>query len=229
MPKSLSIILLAYNEASSITMAVDDIHRFCRQSALTYEIIIVDDGSSDQTGELARHLMRDNVRLISHARNLGMGASMQDGYNAAICDYMVALPGDRQLRADSLSAFLPHATEDTVVLGRYPAPHSGRRRALMSKAFREFVVRVGRLTVDVSGAYLFSRRLYQESKISHKAASNTFLYSFQLLESFKQHGARFAVVEQVPFCREFGTSRVARPGRILKIAGDILKHRFSRN
>ncbi|MBN2526005.1 MAG: glycosyltransferase family 2 protein [Deltaproteobacteria bacterium] len=222
---SLSVVLLAYNEADVLEKSVNDVHRFCRQYAPAYEIIIVDDGSSDSTEVLCSRLAGKNVRTIRHSKNMGMGASMRDGYREARCDYVVSLPGDRQVRAHSLVAFLPHIAPNTVVLSQYPVPHSGKRRAVMSTIFRQLVRHVGGLRVDVAGAYLFSTQLFNAAPVSAIVASNTFLYSFQLLESFKKHGAIFVVVDAVPFPREVGQSREARPGRIAKMAGELLRHR----
>lgn len=226
---SLSVLLLAYNEEAVIEKAVNDVHGFCQLYAPDYEILIVDDGSTDATPQLVRALCGKNVQVITHATNRGMGVSMKDGYEAAQKDYVVSLPGDRQVKAHSLAAFLPFIAEgpkDTVVLSQYVVPHSGRGRAVMSAVFRLMLRYVGDLNVDVAGAYLFSKSLFNTAQISSKVASQTFLYSFQLLESFQKRGAQFAHVMVVPFPREVGQSREATVGRVVKMTKEIVKYRL---
>ncbi|MBN2714394.1 MAG: glycosyltransferase family 2 protein [Deltaproteobacteria bacterium] len=225
-PHSLSVVLPAYNEAESIAEAITEVYQFCSRHVSAWEIVIVNDGSTDDTIQRVTPLLCDSIKLISHPRNRGMGASLKSGYDAATCDYIVALPADRQIRADSLRVFLPLMDENTVIIGQYPTPHGGIVRAVMSKLFRVLTVHVGRLSVDVTGAYLFPAALYAQSDVPSDIASSTFLYSFQLLEAFKQHGARFMDVAQIPFRREKGYSRIARPGRIVRVAIEILLHRY---
>jgi len=224
--KSVTVLLLAYNEEALLEKAVMDVHVFCRMYIPNYKIIIVDDGSTDGTAALARQLSEDRVRIITHSDNMGMGASMKDGYDATTTDYVVSLPGDGQVKAHSLAAFLTDVEENTVVLSRYPVPHSGVARAVMSAAFRRMLRHVGKLSVDVAGAYLFSTRLYERARLPQNLASNTFLFSFQLLESMKRHGAAFSVVDVVPFPRTVGQSREARAGRIVKMMQEIVRHRL---
>lgn len=72
----LSVILPAYNEADCISSTIDDVEKALRQANVPYEIIVVDDGSTDDTGRLAA---AKNVKVIRHKRNLGVGAARKRG------------------------------------------------------------------------------------------------------------------------------------------------------
>lgn len=227
LPNSLSVVLMAYNEAATIDSAIAEIRRFCQLYATGHEIIVVDDGSSDATHDLARQADLGDVRLIRHPQNQGMGACMRDGYALARCDYVTSLPADRQVRAQSLAPFIAHLDPSICVHSHYSVPHSGGRREIMSTAFRLIRQRLGGLTVDYAGAYVFHRDWLAQTDLG-RLRSNSFVFSFELLQRLKELGCRFQAVSMRAFPRTAGTSRVARPSRILKVAVEVLYSRAAR-
>jgi HAD superfamily hydrolase (TIGR01549 family) len=223
--ESLSIVLLAYNEEGSIAKSIEDARRFCTLYAPDYEILVVDDGSTDGTPVEMEKAHRGDVRLIKHPTNLGMGAAMRDGYMAAKKSYVVHLPGDRQVRAQSLAPFLAHLAPSQVPLSHYEQPPSGPIREVMSAAFRMLLSTVGGLSVDFAGTYIFNRALFDRVDLPDSVASKTFFYSFQLLEQMKRAGCSFKEVIIHPFPREAGQSRVVTGRRIAKVAFEVLRQR----
>lgn len=225
--KSLSLVYLAYNEAISLAAAVEDARRFCGLYLPKFEVIIVDDGSTDATSDVIKRLAEPRLRSVAHARNLGMGAGMQSGYELASSDYMAHLPADRQVRPQMLIEFLPYLEERTIVLSLYQAAPLGWQRALMSALFRFMVQVIGGLHVDVAGTYIFHRSLLP-SHAQLTRFSRTFLFSFEILQYFKQAGAAFRYVTIAPFYRDVGTSREANTRRILKMLREIVRSRLRR-
>jgi hypothetical protein len=224
-PHTLSMVLLAWNEEKSIAAAVRDCRRVGRLWLSGYEIIVVDDGSSDGTAAQAEAASQGDVRVVRHARNLGMGAAMRSGYAAARCEYIAHLPADRQVRPQALLAFLPWATPETTAVSTYVAPPSGEQRRLMSLAFR-FVVRgLGGLRVNFAGTYVFHRRWLATIDLA-SVRSETFLFSFELLERLRRAGSRFAPVTVRPFVREVGQSREMALRRIVRVLGEIVRYRM---
>lgn len=71
-----SVILPAYNEADCIVQTIDDVEKALKGAGISYEIIVVDDGSTDDTAELAE---TRKVRVVRHKRNLGVGAARKRG------------------------------------------------------------------------------------------------------------------------------------------------------
>jgi len=226
-PFSLSIVLLAYNEAGLIERAIAEARRFCEVYAPDHEIIVVDDGSTDGTGDLVDSDPGDDLAVIHHPQNMGMGASMRDGYRVATGDFVAHLPGDRQVRAGSLVWFLPLVERGRVVTSAYRTSPSGRGRALMSRVFRLLVGTVGGLDVDFAGTYVFERSLLDEIEPPPMVASDTFLYSFQLLFNMRRLGLAMERVEITPFPREEGSSREATARRIAGMSREILRHRIA--
>src|SRR5260370_387887 len=81
----LSLILPAYNEEAGIAQAVAEADDALRQFGVVYEIVVVDDGSQDQTATIVQKVMRDRpcVRLVCHDGNHGYGAALRTGFAAA--------------------------------------------------------------------------------------------------------------------------------------------------
>lgn len=77
----LSVVIPAYNEALRLPSFLDAALAWCRSHEPAFEIIVVDDGSSDNTAKLAGE--RDGVRVIKHLRNAGKGAAVRTGMLAA--------------------------------------------------------------------------------------------------------------------------------------------------
>lgn len=92
--KRISVIIPVFNEAENIKELHQEIRAVCEANDYEYEIIIVDDGSTDRTAETAKSLKP--VKLISFRKNFGQTAAMDAGIKAAKNDYLIALDGDRQ-------------------------------------------------------------------------------------------------------------------------------------
>ncbi len=111
---SLSLVLPAYNEAENLEAVVRRSLEVLPALVETFEIVIVDDGSRDGTGEIAERLAQDDprVRVVHHAVNCGYGAALRSGFAAARGDLIMFMDADQQFDpADlaHLAPFVPHA------------------------------------------------------------------------------------------------------------------------
>ena len=91
---SLSIVVPAYNEEENIGYLHSEIKYVCEQNNYTYEIIIVDDGSSDKTAEIVSNLYP--IKLIRFRKNFGQTAAIDAGIKHAQYEYVVTMDGDCQ-------------------------------------------------------------------------------------------------------------------------------------
>lgn len=96
---SLSIVIPAYNEEGSIGVTIEDALRVGAGVAGELEVVVCDDGSRDATAAIAR---RHPVRLVEHARNRGIEASMRDLYRAARGAWVFLMSADRQWPMEAL-------------------------------------------------------------------------------------------------------------------------------
>lgn len=82
---ALSVFFPAYNEEENLAKTVKKADKILRDTALKYEIIIINDGSKDRTGDIANTLAQENknVKVVHHPQNRGYGASLKSGmYNS---------------------------------------------------------------------------------------------------------------------------------------------------
>jgi glycosyltransferase involved in cell wall biosynthesis len=84
-----------------------------------YEIIIIEDGSPDKTGEVADMLATEypKVRVIHHPKNLGYGATLRDGFMSAKMDYVFYTDGDNQFDLEELKKFVALIPYTDIVVG----------------------------------------------------------------------------------------------------------------
>jgi dolichyl-phosphate beta-glucosyltransferase len=125
MSASLSVIIPAYNEAARLGKSLRVIVDYLRQSSPEAEVIVVDDGSSDETAELARQALRDagNLRtsVISYKSNLGKGRAVRLG--------LLAARGDVTLFSDAdLSTPITEAPKliEPIINGQYDVTFGSR-------------------------------------------------------------------------------------------------------
>jgi dolichol-phosphate mannosyltransferase len=102
--KSISVVIPALNEETVVEGVVRDISKQVAASFTDYEIILIDDGSTDKTGDIMDRLASElpNVRAIRNSHNIGLGSSYQRGLAEARCDYLMMLCGDGGMPAASL-------------------------------------------------------------------------------------------------------------------------------
>lgn len=94
MVKKVSIVVPIYNEEGNVTELHKEICNVCNENSYTFEIIFVDDGSSDRTLDICKSL--SPLKLIQMRKNFGQTAAMDAGIKAARYDYIVTMDGDRQ-------------------------------------------------------------------------------------------------------------------------------------
>ena len=102
--KDLSVVVPVYNERDNIREVVDDLETTLSPQGTLFEIIVVDDGSSDGTLEIASLLEREypHVRVVSHGVNQGKTAAMMTGFRQCTGDYVILMDGDRQFLAKDI-------------------------------------------------------------------------------------------------------------------------------
>ena len=112
--KTISAIIPAYNEESGITEVVSELIAILNKLDITFEIIVVNDGSTDRTGEILKDL---DVVLLDHPVNRGYGASLKDGIKQAQYDDILILDADGTYPQDCIPALLTDAADYDMVVG----------------------------------------------------------------------------------------------------------------
>jgi polyisoprenyl-phosphate glycosyltransferase len=109
-----SIILPAFNEEKAISSVIDGIHAVLTAEKYTYELIVVDDGSTDNTYNIA---IAKNTAVYRHAKNSGSGAARKTGLRHAKGDIIVMLDCDATYPAKEIPALLKYVPEYDQVIG----------------------------------------------------------------------------------------------------------------
>jgi glycosyltransferase involved in cell wall biosynthesis len=120
--QELSLFFPCHNEADNLEALVDDALAALPTLATTYEVILVDDGSRDNTATIAEGLVRRHagvVRLVRHEVNRGYGGALRSGFAAARYSHLAYTDGDRQFRVADLARLVDGAQEtgSPVVIG----------------------------------------------------------------------------------------------------------------
>jgi len=137
---SLSVVVMAFNEEECLPLLLKRlVDWLCVNPRLSaWEILVVDDGSTDGTAALAAAaaLEEPRIRLLTHDRNRGMGAAIRTGYNAATSDFVTQLPADLQVPPETLDLLLAFVPEQDIVLSVYEDRNDTPLRNFLSKGYR---------------------------------------------------------------------------------------------
>ncbi len=121
------IVLPAYNEASNLQAVVEELDRASTNAAALFHVIVVDDGSSDATSEIARRYQGSmRVTLIQHPSNLGLGMAVRSGILRAVGlagerDVVVTMDADNTHTPGTIAMMIEgiDAGRDVVIASRY--------------------------------------------------------------------------------------------------------------
>ena len=118
-PRSLSIIIPAYNEHENILATLENVTTALAPLSLPHEILVIDDGSTDSTAEIVASALPQlpNVRLLKNERNMGFGSSYRRGVEAASLAHIVMVHGDNAWGWPTLRDFFQHTGEADVIIG----------------------------------------------------------------------------------------------------------------
>jgi glycosyltransferase involved in cell wall biosynthesis len=227
---SLSVVFPAFNEAANLPAVIAQAISSVSQVVPKFEILIVDDGSSDETIEICNRLAAEhqNVRVIRHPRNRGYGATLRSGFAAAECDLVFFTDADGQFRFDELGDFVAKIDAFDMVIG-YRRQRQDRWYRLLNSRVGNWLART-LLNVrvrDINCAYkLFHRDLLQRLPLT----SNGAMINTELLALAARAGWTFHELPVNHYPREFGTATGANLLVILRTFAEYfaLKRRLAK-
>ncbi len=222
---ALSYFFPAHNEEGNVEALVADALTALPALAETFEIIIVDDGSTDRTGAIADELAAarpDRVRAVHHPTNLGYGAALRSGFRAARFDWVGFTDGDRQFAVGDLgrlAARIAEADEPDVVVGFRIHRADPLIRTLYARSYR-LANRIffGLRVTDVDCACkLFRRDSLRDLRIESGGA----FFSAELLIKLEAEYRSVAEVGVPHYARTVGSATGARPSVVLRAVRDF--------
>jgi glycosyltransferase involved in cell wall biosynthesis len=135
--KGISAFFPAYNEEENIEISLNNIQNFLLAWTNNFEIIIVDDGSTDKTAEIAEFIAMNNPRLkvVHHTKNSGFGAALKSGFAACTKELIFYTDADNQFDINELTLFFELITQYDLVIGYRAKRQDPWMRIIYSKVY----------------------------------------------------------------------------------------------
>ncbi|MCL5795740.1 MAG: glycosyltransferase family 2 protein [Patescibacteria group bacterium] len=213
---SLSIFFPAYNEEKNIQQAVFGALKVAENITDDFEIIVVDDGSKDKTGEIIDNLAKKYPRVKPiHQKNQGYGGAVWTGIKNSTKDLIFFTDADLQFNIAELTKFIPYTDNYEAVFG-YRNPRRDTFLRLVNawgwKALNRIFL--GITTKDIDCAFkLFKRDIFQKIK---KIQSRGAMFSAELIYKMQQNNFRIKELPVSHYPRIAGNPTGAKPSVILR-------------
>jgi glycosyltransferase involved in cell wall biosynthesis len=216
---SLSIFFPAYNDAGTIASLVIIAHMTARTLTDDYEVIVVNDGSPDHTGELLDELARQYawLRIVHHPKNRGYGGALRTGFKSATKELVFYTDGDAQYDPRELVNLYDALKERVDFVNGYKIGRSDPlHRILIGRIYHYFVKTVFGLSLrDVDCDFRLMRKsVFDKVELTRDSG----VICVELMKKVQDHGFRIAEVPVHHYHRTYGKSQFfnfARVGRTL--------------
>ena len=214
--KSLSLFFPTYNEEGNIKNTVIKAKKVLEKTVQDWEIIIVNDGSTDSTKEIAEELSRQDkrIRTISHVVNRGYGASLKSGFYNSKYPWIAFTDSDGQFDFSEIDNFFQKQkeTDADLVIGYYKKRRVSKFKIVTSRMWEIAVMVLFRLNVhDIDCGFKLIKKEVIETIPKLESERGAFISS-ELLIKAKKYG--FKIVEipvtHLPRIQGKGTGRNIR-------------------
>ena len=231
----ISIVIPCYNEEQRIRPTLLEIERHFAGSGLTYELLVVDDGSTDRTVDMvaARARLNGCLRVIGNSPNRGKGHAVRTGIMAARGDLVMFTDADLSIPITIVEAFRQAlaAGYDIAIASRaHPESREAVRpplsRRVMTQIFRRLVhllLPVGSIRDTQCGCKAYRRSVAHD--LFHRQQIDGFSFDAEVLYLAHRKGYR---VREIPFVLTHSPASTVRPVRhALLMVRDLLRVRWN--
>jgi glycosyltransferase involved in cell wall biosynthesis len=220
MPPSISVVFPMYNEEAYLARAVAAALEVLETISPDHEIIIVDDASTDRTGELADALARADprVKVLHNERNRQLGGTLRAGYAAATKDLILYTDADLPFDFREVARgvrLLDYHQADVLAAYRFDRTSEGPLRTLYTLAYSALIRTLFHLRYrDVNFSFKLFRRSLLDRVVLKSEGS---FIDAEFLVRAKKAGASIIQIGVDYFPRSRGNSTLASPAVILRI------------
>jgi glycosyltransferase involved in cell wall biosynthesis len=223
-PPGLSIFFPAYNDSGTIASLVLLALQTAETLTPDFEVIVVNDGSADHTGEILDELARTypRVRIVHHVNNRGYGGALRSGFAAATKAFIFYTDGDAQYDPTEMALLWARMSEDVDLVNGYKISRSDPlHRIVIGRVYHHTVKTLFGLKVrDVDCDFRLMRRsIFDRIRLEKDSG----VICLELMK--KIHDAKFRIAE-VPvhhYHRAHGKSQFFNYRRIVRTGLDVMK------
>jgi len=195
--EELSVFFPCYNEEMNIELTVDKAVKVLEKTAKKWEIIIVDDGSKDKTGEVALKIQKKypNIKIVTHHPNRGYGAAFKSGLYNAKYQWIAFTDSDGQFDFSEIKNFISiqEKSKADIVIGYYIDRKVSKAVIISSKIWELIVfILFGLKVKDIDCGFKFINKKVVETIPKLEAERGAFISSEFLIKAKK---AGFKIVE----------------------------------
>jgi len=217
----MSVVIPAYNEEENLPSTVDRVSEKLDEIGVTFEIIIVNDGSTDRTLAIAERLAEADgrVRLINHLENVGPGSGVFTGIQAADGEFVIFIPADLALEPDDLKKYIDASKGCDLVVGI----RSDRRDySLMRKVVSYVNIFLIKLLFRMKERQFNYIHMYRTSMLNRiNIESRGVFITAEIMIKARDLGYRLQEVDIRYVPRTAGQATCGKPGTIFDTVKDL--------
>ncbi|MBI2596189.1 glycosyltransferase family 2 protein [Candidatus Daviesbacteria bacterium] len=223
--KSLSVFFPAYNEGENIKKTVLDVKKVLDGLNLKdYEIIVVNDGSKDNTAEVVTNLTKQDkrIRLVGHSSNKGYGDALKTGFSSSKYSWVAFMDSDGQFDFSEITKFLEKADQADLILGYRLTRADTILRKVFTWGWKTLAeIFLGLQVRDYScGFKMIKREVFDSIQPLHAKEKVT---QIEMLVKAQRKGFKFAEVGVHHYPRKFGLATGANFYVVLRSFRDFMK------
>jgi glycosyltransferase involved in cell wall biosynthesis len=221
----LSIVLPCFNEEANVGPAIHQALEAARRFSKRHEVIVIDDGSTDETALIAGRMAasRGSVRLVMHSENRGYGAALRSGIDAVRMPWVLLTDADLQFDLEDVEDFLPYTGSSDLIVGYRIARKDALGRRVNAASWNWLMRRMFRLPVqDVDCAFKLARRDLLER---FELVSGGAMISTELIAKSLRSGARLKELGVHHRPRVAGEQSGANPRVVLRAFLELFRLR----
>lgn len=214
-----SLVLPAYNEGDTIEEVVERVDRVIRGTGVEYELIVVDDGSVDDTQRKAVNCANNNrhMKVIGYRKNMGKGCAIKAGFEYATGDIVVFMDSDLDIEPSQVSRYIEALKYGDVIIASKWHPKSSVEMPLMRKflshTYNALVRLLIGITVRDTQTGLKAVRRNPLERVFSKLAVKRYAFDAELLAVANLYGLK--VVELPVNIQMRGSFNLKDVGRML--------------
>lgn len=221
---SISVFFPCYNDAGTIGSMVELATLTCRQIAQKFEIIVVDDGSEDNSRQILRELTKINpyLRLVFHEKNRGYGGALISGFGASGLDWVFYTDGDAQYDVGELALLTQKVSEKIDIVQGYKIKrHDPWYRIVIGNIYNfgvklAFGIKIRDVDCDFR---LIRRSVFDKVRLTHQSG----VITVEMVKKLEEAGFKFAEIPVSHYNRTYGSSQIFNWRRLIRVAIELLQ------